>query len=96
MLRLMSASMPEARFSSVWRASSSSPRRMSSMTLAQIAEKPMTVATDDAISNFADSRRGRLAMLLRRPKGIRSLPTAMNAPEIIAVGLSDDNDALMS
>ena len=58
-LRLMSASMPEARFSSVWRASSSSPRRMSSMTLAQIAEKPITVATDEAISSFADSRQGR-------------------------------------
>src|SRR5258708_6537491 len=39
MLRLMSASMPDARFSSVWRASSSSPWRMSSMTLAQIAER---------------------------------------------------------
>ena len=29
---------------------------MSSMTLAQIAEKPITVATDEAISSFADSR----------------------------------------
>ena len=76
MLRLMSASMPDARFSSVWRASSSSPRRMSSMTLAQIAEKPITVATDDAISNFADSRQGRLATLLRRPNGIVPLPTS--------------------
>ena len=36
------------------------------MTLAQIAEKPITVTTDDAISNFADSRHGRLAMFLRR------------------------------
>ena len=32
---------------------------MSSMTLAQIAEKPITVATDETISNFADSRQGR-------------------------------------
>jgi hypothetical protein len=31
------------------------------MTLAQIAEKPITVATEDAISNFVDSRQGRYA-----------------------------------
>jgi hypothetical protein len=31
-------------------------RRMSHMTLAQTAEKPITVATEEAISNFADSR----------------------------------------
>jgi hypothetical protein len=43
---------------------------MSSMTLAQIAEKPITVTTDDAISNFADSRQGRLAMFSRRPNRI--------------------------
>jgi hypothetical protein len=33
---------------------------MSSMTLAQIAENPITVTTDEAISSFADSRQGRL------------------------------------
>jgi hypothetical protein len=43
---------------------------MSSMTLAQIVEKPITVATDDTISNFADSRQGRLALSLRRPSPI--------------------------
>jgi hypothetical protein len=69
---------------------------MSSMTLTQIEEKPITVTTDDAISNFADSRHGRLATFLRRPKGIRSLPNLLNAPGIVAVGLSDDNDALIS
>jgi hypothetical protein len=69
---------------------------MSNMTLAQIVENPMTVATDEAISNLADSGRGRLATLLRHPNGIGSLPTSMFAPEIIAAGLSDDNDALMS
>ena len=58
MLRLMSASIPDARFSRVWRASSSSPWRMSIRTLAQIAEKPMTVTTDDTISSLADSRQG--------------------------------------
>jgi hypothetical protein len=47
---------------------------MSIMTLAQIAVKPITVATDDAISSFAESRQGRLAVLLRRPNRIRSLP----------------------
>jgi hypothetical protein len=31
---------------------------MSSMTLVQIAEKPITVATEEAINNFADSRQG--------------------------------------
>jgi hypothetical protein len=56
MLRLMSASMPAARFSSIWRASCSSPRRISNITEAQIAEKPITVATEEAISSFADSR----------------------------------------
>ena len=40
------------------------------MTLAQIAEKPSTVTTEEAISNFADSRHGRLAVLLRHPIGI--------------------------
>jgi hypothetical protein len=51
------------------------------MTLAQIAEKPMTVTTDEAISNFADSRQGRLATLLRRRNPIVSLPILLNAPE---------------
>ncbi|HEY5129554.1 MAG TPA: hypothetical protein VIJ35_20105 [Bradyrhizobium sp.] len=40
------------------------------MTLAQIAEKPRTVTKDDAISSFADSRQGRLAVSLRHPKRI--------------------------
>jgi hypothetical protein len=65
------------------------------MTLVQIVEKPITVTTDDTISNFADSRHGRLAMLLRRPKRIVSLPISPDAPAIVAAGLSDDNDALM-
>jgi hypothetical protein len=43
---------------------------MSSKTLAQIAEKPMTVITEEAISNFADSRHGRLATFLRHPNRI--------------------------
>src|ERR1700688_954853 len=91
----MSASMPAARFSRVWRASSSSPWRMSSMTLAQIAEKPITVATEEAISNFVDSRQGHLALLLRRPKGICSLPNRPNAPSVVAARLSGYNDELV-
>ena len=94
MLRLMSESMPDARFSSIWRASSSSPRRMSSITLAQIAEKPITVATDEMISNFADSRQGRPAT----PCAIRIAwfaPDSLNAPGIVAAGLNGDSDALM-
>jgi hypothetical protein len=43
---------------------------MSIITLAQIAEKPITVATDDAISSFADTRHGSLAMLVRHPNSI--------------------------
>jgi hypothetical protein len=79
---------------------------MSSITLAQIAEKPITVATDDAISSLADSRQGfldqglleglpggRAAMFLRHPKGIRSLPNLLDAPGFVAFGLNDDNDA---
>ena len=59
MLRLMSASMPEARFSSDCLASSTSPRRVSSITLTHTAEKPITVAIDEAIKSFADKRQGR-------------------------------------
>jgi hypothetical protein len=68
---------------------------MSMRTLAQMAEKPMTVANDEAISNFADSRHGFLPMVLSLPNSVhrsRSLVT----PAIIAAGLSDDNDVPMS
>jgi hypothetical protein len=47
---------------------------MSNMTLVQIAEKPITVATEDAISNFADSRHDRLATFPRRPNRISLTP----------------------
>jgi len=36
------------------------------MTLVQIAEKPITVTTDEAIKSFADSRQGRLTAFFRR------------------------------
>jgi hypothetical protein len=68
---------------------------MSSSTLAQIAQKPITVTTDEAISNFADSRQGRVATLLGRPDRIR-VSAGSGCASIIAAGLSDDNDALMS
>jgi hypothetical protein len=43
---------------------------MSIMTLAQIAEKPITVATDDAINSLADTGQGRLVVLVRHPNSI--------------------------
>jgi hypothetical protein len=68
---------------------------MSSTTLAQIVEKPITVATEEAISNFVDSRQGRLAKPLRRPKAICSLPNPPNAPSVVAARLSGDNGLLI-
>jgi hypothetical protein len=68
---------------------------MSNSTLAQIAEKPITVATDEAISSFADSRQGPVAKLLRGPDRIR-VSTGSGCASIIAAGLSDDKDALIS
>ena len=77
---------------------------MSSMTLAQIAEKPITVATEEAISSLADSRQGLLAgsvpkpvsaTSFRRPNGI----VRSNLPECagnIVAALNGDNDAVMS
>jgi hypothetical protein len=65
------------------------------MTLAQIVEKPITVATEEAISNFADSRQGRLAKPLRRPKAILCTPEPLDAPGIIAACLSGDNGLLI-
>jgi hypothetical protein len=38
------------------------------MTLVQIAEKPITVAIDDAINSFADNRQG------RRPESLPNQP----------------------
>jgi hypothetical protein len=43
---------------------------MSSITEAQIAEKPITVATEEAISSFADSRQRRFAVFFRRGNSI--------------------------
>jgi hypothetical protein len=58
---------------------------MSSITLAQIAEKPITVTTDEAISNFADSRHGCLAAFLRRPNCIvaRSRTPSMRLEKLL-------------
>jgi hypothetical protein len=57
----------------------------------------MTVTTEETISNFADSRHGRLATFPRHPNriAVRS-PTCWNAPGIVAFGLNEDNDVLMS
>jgi len=58
------------------------------MTLVQIAEKPSTVTMEERISSFADSRQGRLAVSLRRPNLIVSLPDQWDAPGMVAVGLN--------
>jgi hypothetical protein len=68
---------------------------MSMSTLVQTAEKPITVATDEAISSLADSRQGHLeahleghleahlAEPLRIPARMRSPPAFLHAPEIL-------------
>jgi hypothetical protein len=62
------------------------------MTLAQTAEKPMTVATEEAISNFADSRHG---LSWRFPIRIRALRNLHGCAGKIAAALNKDNDALI-
>jgi hypothetical protein len=56
---------------------------MSNMTSAQTAEKPITVTTDEAISNFADIRQGRLAVPMRCPNGIIRSRFTLDAPETL-------------
>jgi hypothetical protein len=65
---------------------------MSSITLAQIAEKPITVAIEEAISSFADSRHG--FPFWRFPIRIRAL-LDQNCAGKIAAALNTDNDALI-
>jgi len=65
------------------------------MTLAQTAEKPITAATEEAISNFADSRQRRFAMSLRRPKNIVRSRFVPDAPGLVAAALNGDIDARM-
>jgi hypothetical protein len=66
---------------------------MSSITLAQIAEKPMTVATVEAISSFADSRQRRLAPFPRRNRmWYSNMPFCRGN---IVAALSGDSDRRM-
>jgi hypothetical protein len=69
------------------------------MTLVQIAEKPITVTTDEVISSFPDRSRGLprgvLAISLRRPNSIFPRPL-LDAPQTVAAGLNGDNDASIS
>jgi hypothetical protein len=44
-----------------------------------MAEKPITVATDEAINSRADSRHDRSAIPMRRPNSMRSLPAVLDA-----------------
>jgi hypothetical protein len=76
---------------------------MSNITLTQTAEKPITVATDEAINSFVDSRQGRLeacregflAISFCRRKNIVPLPIPLDAPGLVAAGLSGDTAARM-
>jgi hypothetical protein len=72
---------------------------MSNITLTQTAENPITVATDEAISSFVDSRQGCRegfpAMSLCRRKNIVPLPIPLDAPGLVAAGLSGDTAARM-
>jgi hypothetical protein len=63
------------------------------MTLAQTAEKPITVATEEAISNLADSRHGFPSW--RFPIRIRALRNVYECARNIAGALNTDNDALI-
>jgi hypothetical protein len=67
---------------------------MSIMTEAQIAEKPITVATDEAISNLTDSRQRRLAVCFRRWNNI-ARSGELDAPGIVAADLSRDSRSTM-
>jgi hypothetical protein len=66
---------------------------MSSSTLAQTAEKPRTVATEEAISSFADSRHGFPSW--RFPIRIRALRNRYGCAGNVAAALNKDNDALI-
>jgi hypothetical protein len=64
------------------------------MTEAQMAEKPITVAIDEAISSLTGNRQRRLAVCVRRCNGILA-PENWNAPAIVAATLSQDKRFLM-
>jgi len=79
------------------------------MTLAQIVEKPITVAIDEAIKSLADSRQGRrpapfpnkpflaksfLAKCLRRPNSIARSSVPVCARYVVAA-LNRDSDIRM-
>jgi hypothetical protein len=69
---------------------------MSSITLVQIAEKPSTVTTEEAISSFADNRQGRPASPLLDLNRMQCAPDPFACATNIAVGLNRDNDDAMS
>jgi hypothetical protein len=54
---------------------------MSIMTLAQMAEKPITVTTDEMISSLADTRQGRLVTPMRHPNSINRSRSYWMRPE---------------
>jgi hypothetical protein len=56
---------------------------MLSMTLAQMAEKPSTVATEETISSFADSRQRRSPSIFLRPNRMPLLPIPLHVLETL-------------
>jgi hypothetical protein len=61
------------------------------MTLVQIAEKPITVAIDDTINSFADSRQGRRPeYFLNQPFPVTSLCRPNNIDRSKLSGMRPD------
>jgi hypothetical protein len=69
---------------------------MSSITLAQIAEKPITVAIDEAINSFADNRQGRPDIKFSSSLSPASGCAIWDAPETLPWPLNDANASLIS
>ena len=59
-----------------------------------MAEKPITVATDEAINSLTDNRQCRLAVCFRRSNRINKIApeSIANAPGIVASALNGDKD----
>jgi hypothetical protein len=62
-----------------------------------MAEKPITVATDEAINSLTDNRQCRLAVCFRRSNRINKIApeSIANAPGIVAAGLNRDSGSAM-
>ena len=92
-LRAISASIVAARFSTSVAPDLLHHAACRASTLAQTVEKPITVASDEAISNFADSRHG--FAFWRFPSRIVHSAIFYGCAINIAGALNTDNDALI-